>query len=191
MSQVYGFAKQSTGEVSVKSVVGQGSTFTLYLPHVPSVEKTPDRSADMAPHPFVGGGARILVVEDNEAVGRFASEMLHDLGCLTFWALNADEALKVLAAEGGSFGLVFSDVIMPGMNGVDLADEIRRRYPTLPVVRTSGYSNVLAKRAATALNCCTSRIPSNRFHGCCRARSATPWLTPTIEAIDQPGTPSR
>ena len=148
LSQVYGFAKQSTGEVSVKSVVGQGSTFTLYLPHVPSVEKSPDRSAGMAPYPFLGAGARILVVEDNEAVGHFASEMLHDLGCQTVWALNADEALKVLAAEGGSFGLVFSDVIMPGMNGVDLADEIRRRYPTLPVVLTSGYSNVLAEEGS-------------------------------------------
>jgi CheY-like chemotaxis protein len=83
-------------------------------------------------------------VEDNVEVGRFSSQILTDLGYDTTLATNADEALKLLD-EAKRFDVVFSDVIMPGMNGVDLGREIRRRHPKLPVVLTSGYSEVLAQ----------------------------------------------
>jgi DNA-binding NtrC family response regulator len=86
----------------------------------------------------------VLVVEDNVEVGRFSTQILHDLGYETTWAANADEALKVLS-EANGFDAVFSDVVMPGMSGVELGLEIRRRYPGLPVVLTSGYSHVLAE----------------------------------------------
>ena len=89
----------------------------------------------------------MLVVEDNVEVGTFSTQILQDLGYETVWAANADEALKVLSEANGSggFDLVFSDVVMPGMGGVELGEEVRRRYPGLPVVLTSGYSHVLAE----------------------------------------------
>ena len=89
----------------------------------------------------------MLVVEDNVEVGAFSTQILQDLGYETVWAANADEALKVLSEANGSggFDVVFSDVVMPGMSGVELGEEIRRRHPGLPVVLTSGYSHVLAE----------------------------------------------
>ena len=89
----------------------------------------------------------VLVVEDNDDVGRFSTELLEDLGYTVRRVASANAALAMLAADEFSADLVFSDVIMPGMNGVELAGIIRDRYPGLPVVLTSGYSNVLAENA--------------------------------------------
>ncbi|WP_255722403.1 GAF domain-containing protein [Lichenibacterium dinghuense] len=143
LSQVFGFAKQSGGDVDVSSEVGRGTTFTLYLPYVPAPEAT-DAGARRKTA-VAGGGRRVLVVEDNVEIGRFATQLLDDLGYQSHWAANADEALARLATPAHEFDVVFSDVVMPGMNGVDLAREIRRRHPALPVVLTSGYSHVLAE----------------------------------------------
>jgi DNA-binding NtrC family response regulator len=92
-----------------------------------------------------GRGRRVLVVEDNIEVGKFSTQTLQDLGYETTWAANGNEALKLLDEAGARFDVVFSDVVMPGMSGVELGYEIRRRYPGLPVVLTSGYSHVLAQ----------------------------------------------
>lgn len=85
-----------------------------------------------------------MLVEDNEAVGRFAAEMLADLGYEPIWVTNASAALTLLDRDEHGFDLVFSDVVMPGMSGVDFADTVRARLPNLPVVLASGYSHVLA-----------------------------------------------
>jgi PAS domain S-box-containing protein len=146
LSQVFGFAKQSGGDVAVQSELGQGTTFTLYLPRVEG-DHARDRSNKEQRASGIeeyGHGRRVLVVEDNVEVGRFSTQILHDLGYETTWAANGDEALKVLS-EANGFDAVFSDVVMPGMSGVELGLEIRRRYPGLPVVLTSGYSHVLAE----------------------------------------------
>ena len=144
LSQVFGFAKQSGGTITVDSEPGRGATFTLYLPRVDTAPvagmTTPAyRQAD------VGHGRRVLVVEDNIDVGTFSTQLLQDLGYETMWAANADEALKLLDGDDIAFDVVFSDVVMPGMNGVDLGREIRRLYPGLPVILTSGYAHVLAE----------------------------------------------
>ncbi|MFC3076699.1 PAS domain-containing protein [Phenylobacterium terrae] len=147
LSQVYGFAKQSGGEVVVDSEPGRGATFTLYLP---LTDKPADAEAASVRSGAVGPAARrarILVVEDNAAVGEFARQLLHDFGYETVWAAHAAEALQRLEAEG-AFDLVFSDVVMPGMSGVELAEELRRRWPSLPVVLTTGYSDALAEQGA-------------------------------------------
>ena len=146
LSQVFGFAKQSGGDVDVESEVGRGTSFTLYLPQVAG-EPTQRSEGDTAGGAVAGGGGRrVLVVEDNVEIGRFATQILEDLGYRAEWASNAADALARLAEGAGDFDVVFSDVIMPGgMNGVDLAHAIGRLYPSLPVVLTSGYSHVLAE----------------------------------------------
>ncbi len=82
----------------------------------------------------------MLVVEDNEVVGRFSTEMLQDLGYQTVWVANASEALQLLADPDQNFELVFSDVVMPGLSGLEMARIVRERHPQIPVILTSGYS---------------------------------------------------
>jgi signal transduction histidine kinase/ActR/RegA family two-component response regulator len=144
LSQVYGFAKQSGGDVSVESREGHGTTFTLFLPHVDEA-RIPVAVEDRESTPAVDGdGRRVLVVEDNVEVGTFSTQVLNDLGYETTWVVNAQEALTRLNEPDRSFDVVFTDVVMPGMSGVELGEEIRRRHPGLPVVLTSGFSHVLA-----------------------------------------------
>ncbi len=147
LSQAFGFAKQSEGDIAVISTVGEGSTLTIYLPQAAPPVELPAVAAVGGDPVTSGRGYRVLVVEDNEDVGQFSTELLKDLGYIIRWARSADEALTVLAEDEFAVDLVFSDVIMPGMNGVELAGVIRERYPGLPVVLTSGYSNVLAENA--------------------------------------------
>ena len=146
LSQAFGFAKQSGGEISVHSTLGEGATFTLYLPQAQAPEQIVAAKLSRT-DPAGGLGHRILVVEDNVEVGKFSTELLQDLGYTIKWAKSADEALAALAEDEFAFDLVFSDVIMPGKNGVELATIVRERYPGLPVVLTSGYSSVLAENA--------------------------------------------
>ncbi|MDH2310829.1 PAS domain S-box protein [Methylobacterium brachiatum] len=143
LSQVFGFAKQSGGDVAVDSEVGAGTTFTLFLPRSADGSAREPARDDPGPLPE-GHGTPVLVVEDNVEVGAFATQALGELGYQAVWVKDAQAALAEIEASGQRFEVVFSDVVMPGMNGVDLAREIRRRWPYLPVVLTSGYSHVLA-----------------------------------------------
>jgi CheY-like chemotaxis protein len=144
LSQVYGFVKQSGGEIDVDSRPGEGTTFTLYLPQVPlpAAQSHPVAKPDDLPRL---DRTRVLLVEDNEKVGEFATGLLRELDQEVSWARDAVSALELLARRRSDFDLVFSDIVMPGMNGVEMAQEIRRRWPDLPVVLTSGYSHILAE----------------------------------------------
>ena len=144
LSQVFGFAKQSGGDVAVASTRGTGATFTLYLPQV-EPEALEQGIGPAFAQALDGAGRRVLVVEDNLDVGRFSTQVLQDLGYETTWTVNAEEALETLGTDGEGFDVVFSDVVMPGMGGIALARELRRRIPDLPVVLASGYSHVLAQ----------------------------------------------
>jgi len=145
LSQVFGFAKQSSGEVIVNSVAGEGATFTLYLPkaHQEAERSVTHVAGSVAP---LAKGACILVVEDNAEVGSFATQALAELGYRTTLAVDAASALAELGDDGANFDMVFSDVVMPGMSGIELAEEVGRRLPRLPIVLTSGYSSVLAEQ---------------------------------------------
>ncbi|MGH6739074.1 MAG: ATP-binding protein, partial [Bradyrhizobium sp.] len=147
LSQAFGFAKQSGGDIAVASVLGHGATFTIYLPQAPAPASEAEIAAIKNEPTTTGRGFRVLLVEDDDEVGRFSTELLEDLGYAVRRVADANAALVILGENEFAVDLVFSDVIMPGMNGVELAGLIRERFPGLPVVLTSGYSNVLAENA--------------------------------------------
>jgi two-component system, NtrC family, sensor kinase len=147
LSQVFGFAKQSGGEIQVASELGHGATFTLYLPRVAcAIDSTHPHSEPAAP--VSGNNMSVLVVEDNIEVGRSATDALAELGYRTTLVDNAKDALEELVSSGSQFDVVFTDVVMPGMTGLELAEEIHRLDLTIPVVLASGYSHVLAQQGA-------------------------------------------
>jgi CheY-like chemotaxis protein len=151
LAQVYGFATQSGGAVRIDTAVGRGTTIALLLPRsgeAPPAERPPlvDAGAEQAPGAMAG---HVLLVEDDDEVAALVAEMLGQLGLEATRASSAAAALGALA-NGRAVDLVFSDVMMPGgMNGVDLAREVKRRRPGLPVLLTTGYAEA-AKREAEA-----------------------------------------
>jgi PAS domain S-box-containing protein len=142
LSQVYGFAHQSGGTVRVESEIGRGTTLTLHLPL--SAKPIHAQRGNIGKSAAADERWSVLVVEDNAEVGEFSTQLLHDLGYQTVLARNAQEALKLLDEDAGRFDIVLSDVVMPGIDGVALGREVRRRLPHLPFVLNSGYSHVLA-----------------------------------------------
>jgi signal transduction histidine kinase len=135
--QVYGFCRQSEGEVRVDSVPGAGTTFRLLLP----VSAAPADVA-AAPAPLARDTARrqILVVEDDDSVAAAVADMFDVLGHAAHRVVCAEDALA-LVRDGSAFDLVFSDIMMPGgKSGIELANELAALAPDLPVLLTSGYS---------------------------------------------------
>lgn len=139
LSQVFGFARQSGGEVTVTSEVGHGSTFSLYLPRVPP-DLLPQRQAPNTAPAVAGSGMSVLLVEDNIELANFAADGLTELGYSITLVDNATDALAELVADADRFDIVFSDIVMPGMTGLDLAQAVRDRGIGVPVVLTTGYS---------------------------------------------------
>jgi signal transduction histidine kinase len=146
LSQVYGFATQSGGEVRVDSSAGEGTAVTIILPCSDRKESTPSIRDDRAPEHRTG---RILVVDDNDEVGQFAESLLTELGHSVSRADSGPEALRL--AEEGEFDIVFTDVVMPGMTGIELAEELRRRKPHLAVVLTTGFSDEITRSGTGGL----------------------------------------
>ena len=147
LSQVFGFAKQSGGEVMVASEVGKGSRFTLYLPRVSDDHSQPQDAAEEATQAD-GRDISVLMVEDNADVGAFTTHALAELGYTIMLVDNAADALAALTENSNRFDVVFTDVVMPGMTGIDLAHEIRRRNLDVPIVLTSGFSQVLSRHGS-------------------------------------------
>jgi two-component system NtrC family sensor kinase len=130
--------------------LGKGSTFTLYLPRVAGDTRSQQSAVEDAT-PIDGKGMSVLVVEDNAEVGRFTTDALAELGYGTTLVINATHALEELAAGAERYDVVFTDVVMPGMSGIELAREIRRHYADLPVVLTSGHSHGLSDSGSDGL----------------------------------------
>ena len=147
LSQVFGFARQSGGEVTVTSEVGQGSTFWLYLPRAPA-DLLPQQQAPNTAPAAAGSGMSVLVVEDNIELANFAADGLTELGYSITLVDNATDALAELVVDADRFDVVFSDVVMPDMTGLDLANAIRDRSIGVPIVLTTGYSEALSQEGS-------------------------------------------
>ena len=143
LSQVFGFVKQSEGEVDVTSKLGEGSTFVLYLPLTNQEMAVDGASGTQSLQD--ARGLNVLVVEDNVDVAEFAVSALRELGCGVCLARNGDDALVELERNHARYHVVFSDVVMPGISGLELAKTLRDSYADLHVVLTSGYSELLAR----------------------------------------------
>lgn len=151
MAQVYGFAVQSDGGVRVRSAIRKGTTVELLLPRSRELPIQQNRQLiDFGTGDLSGRqSGSILLVEDDHEVAALVTEMLGDLGYRVTRAASPDGALGALA-NGRPVDVVFSDIMMPGgMNGVELAREIRRRRPGLPILLTSGYAGAAAREAAS------------------------------------------
>jgi two-component system, NtrC family, sensor kinase len=143
LSQVYGFVQQSNGTISVSSQVGGGTTFRLFLPLCPEAPKPAtvknlDRPTDVMQQ------ATVLLVEDHPDVLIVAADHLEQLGCKVVQANSAAIAIDALNSRRHDFDLVLSDIVMPGMGGLELGRLIREHHPEIPVILASGYSDKVA-----------------------------------------------
>ncbi|MDP6475459.1 MAG: ATP-binding protein [Alphaproteobacteria bacterium] len=149
LSMVYGFAKQSGGNVTIYSEPGEGTTVKLYLPRsgADGDATAPNKEAADIP---VARGERILVVEDDADVRKLTVALLSGLGYEIVEADSAQAALEVMA-HAGAIDLLLSDVVLPGaLNGPRLAAEIQRRHPTIKTVFMTGYAENAFKNYAKA-----------------------------------------
>jgi signal transduction histidine kinase/CheY-like chemotaxis protein len=140
MSQVYGFVKRSHGAIHIYSDIGHGTRITLYFPrHISNkteitTVKENENNIDLT------GTSTILVVDDEMALRELTREILSSKGYRILTAENGVQALKILETE--DVNLVFSDVIMPGMDGYELSNKIRELYPNIKIQMASGFSDI-------------------------------------------------
>ncbi|MGB8284909.1 MAG: response regulator [Pseudolabrys sp.] len=137
LSQVYGFMKQSGGHVKIYSESGEGTTIKLYLPRREGNELVISGDDDL--NSERGGGETILIVEDDDGVRQYASEILRDLNYQIIEAKDSATALRLLDADK-KFDLLLTDVVLPGKNGRELANEVERRRPGTKIIFMTGYS---------------------------------------------------
>ena len=138
LSQVYGFIKQSRGHVKIYSEPGLGTSIKIYLPRTMAKEDT-----SYQPAPEITGARtneKILVVEDDNDVREYVLDTLRELNYNVMGAATGDQALDIVSAERFEFDLMLTDVVLPGMNGRELAERIRRKRPNVPVLFMTGYS---------------------------------------------------
>ncbi|GAA0254896.1 hybrid sensor histidine kinase/response regulator [Rhodanobacter caeni] len=143
LSMIYGFARQSGGEVRIQSEPGRGTTVTLYLP-------ANDDAAGLEQPPAAGAvregkGQSVLLIEDDPSVRMMVRELLNELQYEVHEAANADAALPILSSPC-AIDLMLSDVGLPGMNGRQLAEIARRHRPALPILFLTGYAESAAHR---------------------------------------------
>ncbi|WP_219407114.1 response regulator [Pseudomonas sp. Colony2] len=144
LSMIYGFARQSHGHVSIRSVVGQGTTVSLFLPRYVG-EVIADEPLNPALLPFANAGETVLIVEDDPAVRVLVSAVLSELGYAFVEAGDADSAMPIIESSQ-RIDLLISDVGLPGMNGRQLAEIGRQVRPELKVLFITGYAEHAAVR---------------------------------------------
>jgi two-component system NtrC family sensor kinase len=139
LSQVYGFTRQSGGTASITTSARAGTAVTLFLPRTWETAAQPRRQSEAAPMAPAAG--TVLLVEDNAEVAEVGQAYFEQLGYQVRHAASAQAGLEVIESED-RIDLVFSDILMPGgMNGLQLAEAVRRRFPDVVVLLTTGYSS--------------------------------------------------
>jgi len=147
LSTIYGILKQNNADISVYSEPGFGTTIKIYWPVTSATECVQEHSTGQSV--ILSGSENILLVEDDENVRSFAFESLESFGYKVHSAENGEQALNILQNTAVSIDLLVTDVIMPGINGHDLAKQIQVKYPLVKILFTSGYSdNLLADKGA-------------------------------------------
>jgi PAS domain S-box-containing protein len=139
LSQVYGFTKQSGGHVKIYSEEGRGTSVKIYLPRLIS-DVQAEEEAGSGSVERSRGRETILVAEDDDDVRAYTAECLRELGYEVIEAHDGPSAMRVLDREEQRVDLLFTDVVMPGMTGRELADQAREKRPDLKVLYTSGYT---------------------------------------------------
>jgi PAS domain S-box-containing protein len=142
LSQIHGFAAQAGGRAAIRSAAGEGTAVRIFLP---ATDRPLGASAETARPAKPRGNLRVLIVEDNDHVREFACHLLAELGYRVHSAASAAEALELLARE--TVDILFTDVVMPGQSGLELARLARKLYPSLPVLLASGYSDEIVGSA--------------------------------------------
>ena len=139
LATVFGIVKQNNGSIYVVSEPKKGTTFTIYWP---AEEKTiPRQKASAQGRKKLEGKESILLVEDDDAVRLFASEILKNLGYNVEQAAHGRDALTIIREKNFAPDMVITDIIMPKMNGRELADEIKKDLPNAKILLMSGYSD--------------------------------------------------
>jgi CheY-like chemotaxis protein len=139
LSAVYGIVKQSGGCVTVESEPGKGAAFGIYLPHAPEIPER--RIAEPAVLESLTGQGTVLLVEDEPVVLRLARDLLAENGYRVLAASSGSDALSIARKETETIHMLITDVVMPEMSGPELADRIRKLWPTMRVLYMSGYTD--------------------------------------------------
>ncbi len=139
LSVVYGIVKQHGGTISVNSKSGEGTTIKVYLPSSPEKTKNEINGNKISLKETKSSGIRILMIEDEDAVRKVAKRILARNGYFVYEAANAGEAMDIFEQENGNFNIVFSDVILPDINGIKLVEKLKTCKPELRILLTSGY----------------------------------------------------
>jgi PAS domain S-box-containing protein len=140
LAMVYGIVSQSGGAVSVHSEIGHGTTFSIYLPRLEHGHRSPKERSSL-PLQTLRGTETILLVEDQEHLLALTREFLTRLGYKVLPAANAEEAIQVSEEFAGAIHMLLTDVVMPGLNGHQLARTLGAARPTMKVLYVSGYSD--------------------------------------------------
>jgi PAS domain S-box-containing protein len=143
LATVYGIVKQSKGDVQVRSTPGRGTSFTVLLPAVtPAVatEAATTEGHDQETSAPTASGASVLIVEDDDGVRKFTAQVLRDAGWTALEAADPGEALAIASCESQPIDLLLTDVVLPGLNGNELAERVCTLRPGLRVLFMSGYA---------------------------------------------------
>jgi len=151
LATVYGIVKQSGGYVWVYSEPEQGSAFRIYLPREEGISESVSAAVGARPDQAARGNETVLLVEDEEGVRALARKVLTQQGYRVLEASGPRRALELLAQDSGKIQLLLTDVVMPGMNGRELATQVTQRRPDIRVMLMSGYTDRVEGDSAWSL----------------------------------------
>lgn len=171
LATVYGIVKQNNGFINVYSETGKGTTFRIYLPG--KGDMSVDKGIENIENILTGDGEVLMLVEDEISILKFGRKMLEGLGYVVLVSQNPLEAIKMAEMHPDKIDLVITDVIMPEMNGRDLADELQRIYPDIKILFMSGYTaNVIEHRGVLEKNVNFLQKPFSRRDMAIKIREA-------------------